>query len=99
MEGRRCRIYTPHPQRRFGLRPLRMFCDVRGRRGGRDGVSVRDISGDGEGGGGGREMGGCVYVLGFLCLMGMDKGVFIPLSYRTGRGEADNDGDAALRWR
>ena len=33
----------------------------------------------------------------FLCVMGMDKAVFIPLSYRTGRCEADNDGDAALK--
>lgn len=36
-----------------------------------------------------RDVGGCVYVSGFLFVMGVDKTGFIPLSYRTGRDEAD----------
>lgn len=71
-------LYTI-PAKAFHLTLSRLFCDIVA------GVVVamafhpETFSGDGKGGRGRRELDGSVYVSGFLCVMEMDKGGFIPL--------------------
>lgn len=94
MEGQGGHIYTPHPKRRFSLRLSRMFCSVAARV-----VALMKFQEEtflgmviaDEGGG------YCVYVLGFLCVMEMNKGVFIPLTFCTGRGDPTHQGGVSMK--
>lgn len=85
IEGNVSHIYTPHRERRFNMRPSRVFCSVAARvvalmKFQRE-TFLEMVKAD-EGGG------CCVYVSGLLCcVMKVNKRVFIPLIFRTGRGD------------